>query len=88
MTVTKTMFEEILKNTAINREEAANLVISPDKKLQPQKGVHIDGIHVTSEGCWSKITFPRWVVVEGSTIESQTKTYRFRCSENGSFLSW
>lgn len=88
MTVTKTMFEEILKNTAINRAEAANLVISPNKKIQPHKGVRIEGVYVTSEGCWSKITFPRWVVVEGSTIESQTKTYRFWCSADGSFLSW
>jgi hypothetical protein len=86
--------QEDLTNLMADREticDKVNDVISPKKKIRRAenvryKGVNLDGIHVTSEGFWSALIFPRWVVLEGRW--NWTKEYRFTCDENGNFLAW
>lgn len=67
--------------------EKLNDFISPQKKIQPQKGVRLDGIHITPYNyCWSAIIFPQWVKIDADPIYS--KEYRFICDRNGNFIKW
>ena len=61
-----------------------NDIISPNKKLQPHKGAQLGHIHQTSEGFWSEILLPQWVVCSDTCF----KSYRFTCTESGDFLAW
>lgn len=83
--ITKEMLTDLMQNRDTICEKI-NDFISPAKKLQPHKGVRLDGVHFTSEGCWSKITFPQWVKLEPSWAYEQS--YRFVCDENGKFIEW
>ena len=66
--------------------ERINAFISPEKKLQAHKGTLLDGVHKTSEGYWSAIRLPQWVKTENANTND--KTYRFICTENGDFIGW
>lgn len=82
-TIKKEMLTELM-NDRDSICEKINKLISPDKALQAHKGVRLDGIHITSEGCWSAVIFPQWVKCEPSHV----KSYRFSCTENGEFIGW
>lgn len=85
MYVTKEMITNLMSvRTEIT--EKVNDFISPQKKLQPQKGVRLDGIHTTPDEHWSAITFPQWVKIDA--VQLNCKTYRFFCDENGEFIRW
>lgn len=83
MTINREMITEAMQNIPTCCEKI-NSIISPNKRIQAHKGVRLDTIHVTSEGCWSKIIFPQWVVLENSF----SKSYQFNCTESGEFISW
>lgn len=81
--ITREMITDLMRDRH-EIPEKLNEFISPAKKIQPHKGVQLDGIHFTPDGCWSAITFPQWV----KCSPSWTKTYRFVCDENGEFIEW
>lgn len=80
--ITKEMLTELMSERK-NICERVNAFICHMKKLQAHKGAQLDGVHQTSEGYWSAIRLPQWV-----RTETESKTYRFKCTETGEFISW
>ena len=83
MKVTREMLTGIMSDRATICEKANALISS--KKIQPHKGVLLDGIHGTPDGFWSAIKFPQWVILDDN---NGFKSYRFSCTEDGEFIAW
>ncbi|MEG1752648.1 MAG: YodL domain-containing protein [Christensenella sp.] len=76
---------DVLEGVRAHDARMINALISPNKDIQPHKGVSFDGIHFTSEYCWSAVHFPQWVKLVDSVGDH---SFRYICDEEGNFLNW
>lgn len=76
---------DVLKGVRAHDTRMINALISPNKDIEPHKGVSFDGIHFTGEYCWSAVHFPQWVKLVDSVNEH---SFRYICDEDGNFLNW